>query len=512
MDEAISMDFRARSIKDLTNCRTDLLAIGLCKGQTQGQPLLANLDEAFASALGHLLTSGDFEADPGATAVFYGGPASGPRRLAVVGLGDEKSVGLDQVRKAAVAIGNLATSLKVEHLSVGLHLVPDRLDPSDLARTIAEGICFGAYRYSEFLTGPKRRPDRLAVELVVPRPVMLEELANGMRRGQIVGRAANLARTWANRPANMLRPLDMASLAVGLAKGSRHLDCKVYDHLWLTRHKMGGILAVGSGSQNRPCLIELRYSSGKGPRRRPKIGLVGKAVTFDSGGISIKPSADMDQMKLDKTGGAVVLATMKAVDELGLDLDILGLVPAVENMPSGTSYRPGDIITTFSGKTVEIVSTDAEGRLILSDALWYAVKKGCDTLVDIATLTGACMVALGKYMAGVMGNDQALISKIQKAGGLGGEPVWPLPCGPEYEEEIKGKAADLRNTGSKWGGACTAAAFLRQFVGQARWAHIDIAGVDMLEGKGQDGPYGASGFGVRLLTRLLEDMAAQDLR
>jgi len=230
---------------------------------------------------------------------------------------------------------------------------------------------------------------------------------------------------------------------------------------------------------------------------------VGKAITFDSGGISIKPSAKMDEMKLDKSGGIAVLGTMKAMAELDLPINAYGIIPAAENLPSGTSYRPGDIIKTLSGKTVEVQNTDAEGRMILCDGLSYAEKQNCDVIIDIATLTGACRVALGKYMAALMGNDEKLIKRLQRAAEDSGEKVWPMPSGDEYAEEMKSKIADLKNIGSKWGGACTAAAFLRQFVGDAKWAHLDIAGVEMFEEAAEFAAQGASGFGVRLLTTYL---------
>jgi len=272
---------------------------------------------------------------------------------------------------------------------------------------------------------------------------------------------------------------------------------------------MGGIMAVGSGSSRKPCLIVMRYAPRKGRKHRPAVALVGKAITFDSGGISIKPSADMDQMKFDKSGAAAVLATMKAIDDLGLDLDVMSLLPAAENLPSGTSYRPGDIVTTYSGRTVEVLNTDAEGRLIMCDALTYAVQQDYPIIVDIATLTGACMVALGRHMAGLMGNDDRLLAQLQQASQQSGEKVWPMPCGEEYAEEMKSKIADLKNTGSKWGGACTAAAFLRQFVGDKKWAHLDIAGVDVLQSTAESTAQGASGFGVRLLTMFLMNLAKQ---
>jgi leucyl aminopeptidase len=234
---------------------------------------------------------------------------------------------------------------------------------------------------------------------------------------------------------------------------------------------------------------------------------VGKAITFDSGGISIKPAQDMDQMKLDKTGGIAVMAAMKAAAELNLPVSLWGLIPAAENLPSGSSYRPGDIVTTHSGKTVEILNTDAEGRMILCDALAYAVRHKCGVVIDIATLTGACMVALGPYKAGLMSNDDGLIRDIEKAADDSGESVWHLPSGDEYAEEIKSKIADLKNVGSRWGGACTAAAFLRQFVGETRWAHLDIAGMDVYQTPVPHAALGSTGFGVRLLITYLMNLS-----
>jgi len=270
---------------------------------------------------------------------------------------------------------------------------------------------------------------------------------------------------------------------------------------------MGGILAVGSGSRSEPRLIVLKYTPKSKPAKGlPTVALVGKGITFDSGGISIKPAQDMDQMKLDKSGAIAVLATVRAIAELGLPIQVLGVIPSAENLPSGTSYRPGDIVTTYSGKTVEILNTDAEGRMILCDAIAYAAKQKCGVIVDIATLTGACMVALGTYKAGLMGNDNDLIGRIEKAATDSGESVWHLPSGEEYAEEMKSKIADLKNIGSRWGGACSAAAFLGQFAGDAKWAHLDIAGMDVCAKPTECTALGSTGFGVRLLTTYLMNL------
>jgi leucyl aminopeptidase len=378
-------------------------------------------------------------------------------------------------------------------------------DLSAMGRAIAEGTYFGSYRYDEFVTESENgRLNSLRVEVIDSDSAKITKLNKGLSSGVIIGRAQSYARTLANRPANIINPPELAAEAKRVAKTTAGLTCTVFDEKQMAAKGMGGVLAVGSGSANKPRFIVLKYSpAGKAASSRPTIALVGKAITFDSGGISIKPADKMDEMKLDKTGGIAVLGTMKAAAELRLPINIYGIIPAAENMPSGTSYRPGDIITTFSGKTVEVLNTDAEGRMILCDGLAYAVKQNCDVIIDIATLTGACRVALGKYMAGLMGNDERLMKQLQTAAEESGEKVWPMPSGDEYAEEMKSKIADLRNTGSKWGGACTGAAFLRQFAGDAKWVHLDIAGTEIFDKATEYTTEGSSGFGVRLLTTYL---------
>jgi leucyl aminopeptidase len=350
--------------------------------------------------------------------------------------------------------------------------------------------------------------DLLKAEVIDADAAQIRKLSKGLGRGVVIGNAQSYARTMANRPANVINPVALAEAAKKLAGGLKGLSCTVFDEKQMAAKGMGGVLAVGSGSQNKPRFIVLKYSArDKSANSRPTVALVGKAVTFDSGGISIKPAAKMDEMKLDKTGGITVLGTMKAAAELKMPINVYGIIPSAENLPSGSSYRPGDIITTFSGKTVEVQNTDAEGRMILCDALAYAVKQNCDVIIDIATLTGACRVALGKHMAGLMGNDDKLIRQLQQAAERSGEKVWPMPSGDEYAEEMKSKIADLKNIGSQFGGACTAAAFLRQFVDGKKWAHLDIAGVELYERANEFAAEGSSGFGVRLLATYLMNLA-----
>jgi leucyl aminopeptidase len=473
--------------------------------------LNSGLNKKLDGAIERLIELGDFKGKDGTSALVYGNANTGAKRILLVGLGERKKTKLDTIRKAASLAANRAVSMKAETISLALHRAfGGRFDIGKMGQACAEGTYFGSYRYDEFVTENENgRLGKLGVEVIDSDSAKTRRLNKGVNNGVVIGRAQSYARTLMNRPANVINPVEIAAAAKKLARGCKNLSCTVFDEKQLAAKGMGGILAVGSGSVNKPRLIVLKYTpAGRVNSKVPAVGLVGKAITFDSGGISIKPADNMNQMKLDKTGGIAVLCTMKAVAELGLAVPVIGLIPSAENLPSGSSYRPGDIITTFSKKTVEVQNTDAEGRMVMCDALHYADKEKCDIIIDIATLTGACKVALGSYMAGLMGNDEKLIKQLQRAGIDSGEKVWHMPSGEEYAKEMKSKIADLKNIGSKWGGACTAAAFLRQFVGERKWAHLDIAGVDIFEKGTETSAEGSSGFGVRLLTSFLMNTAA----
>ncbi len=511
MKEIISIDVKPRTA-DFSKCKTDLLALGLFSDADGLDRLTRELDRKLDGAIEQLIKSGDFRAKEGANAIVYGNDRIAAKRVLLIGLGEKKKITLDTVRKAAANAAKKAVGMKIGTVSLALHKAfGGRFDLSAMGRACAEGIYLGSYRYDEFVTeSDDGRLDSLKVEVVDSDSAKTKKLSVGLASGIAIGKAQSYARTLANRPANVISPSKLASAAKELARGNKRLSCTVFDEKQMAAKGMGGVLAVGSGSQNKPRFIILKYKPTGKTVRNLSVALVGKAITFDSGGISIKPAAKMEEMKFDKTGGITVLSTMKAVAEMQLPLNVLGIVPSAENLPSGSSYRPGDIITTFSGKTVEVQNTDAEGRMVLCDGLNYAVKQNCDVIIDIATLTGACRVALGKYMAGLMGNDENLIKRLQKAAEQSGEKVWLMPSGDEYAEEMKSKIADLKNIGSRLGGACTAAAFLRQFVGDAKWAHLDIAGVESFEKPTEFTAEGSSGFGVRLLTTYLMNLA--DLR
>jgi leucyl aminopeptidase len=501
MKEIINVELKTLKA-GFSECETDLLVVGRFSDARKGDVVSGELDGKLGGAIERLVKLGDFKGKEGNSAVLYGDGKIGARRILLIGLGEEKKVTLDSVRKAAAQAANKAAAIKVKDIALTLHKpFEKRFDLAKMAQVIAEGVYYGSYSYDEYITESENgRPGLLEIKLIEPDLGKVKKLDKGLSSGIIIGRIQSYARTLANRPANVISPAKLAEEAQKVAKSTKGISCTIFDEKQMAQMGMGGVLAVGSGSQNRPRFIVLKYAAAKG---LPVIALIGKAITFDSGGISIKPSANMEQMKLDKSGGIAVLSTVRAAAEMKLPLNIYGIIPAAENLPSGSSYRPGDIITTFSGKTVEVQNTDAEGRMILCDAISYAVKQKCEIIIDIATLTGACMVALGQYMAGLMGNDEKLIKQLQEAAEESGEKVWPMPCGEEYAKEMKSKIADLKNVGSKWGGACTGAAFLRQFAGEAKWAHLDIAGVDMIEKSTEFSAEGASGFGVRLLTTYL---------
>ena len=507
--QIIKIDVRAIK-SDIAKLKADVAVVGLFSN-APNTAFLGRLDAKLDGAIARLKKIGDFKGTAGSSIFIYTRGKIAAERLLLIGLGEKQKVTVDTIRQAAAKAAFEAVNIKAKTLAVFRHNEFAKIDLEELGQAIAEGIHFGGYRYDEFITQQQDgRSTSLSAVIVGDTMANVAKLNKGIKIGQIIGKAQNFARTLANRPGNVINPLALADEARKLARTTPRLSCKALDEKQMARLGMGGILAVGGGSKTPPRLIVVRYTpTYRALGKLPTVALVGKAITFDSGGINIKPGHGMDQMKLDKTGGIAVLATIKAAAELKLPLNLYAVVPAAENMPSGYSYRPGDIVKTYSGKTVEVLDTDAEGRMILCDGLAYARRLGCDIIVDIATLTGACKVALGKYMAGLMSNDEQLRRALEKAAQTSGEKVWPMPSGEEYLGDMKSKVADLGNLaagGSKFGDACNAAAFLGQFVGDARWAHLDIAGVDCIEKPTGSAAEGASAFGVRLLATYLVNL------
>lgn len=421
------------------------------------------------------------------------------RRTLYVGLGKRSELGADRLRKAAGAASRLLVDKGARRLAFQLD------DSGGMAGVVVDGALTGAYKFEDFL--PKERQRKHCLEeliLVVPADAVARarEEANA---GRILGEAVNYVRHLGNQPPNVAYPARLAEEANLLACADG-LTCRVFAKSTLTRHRFGGLLAVGGGSEKSPCLIELKYTGA--PAKSPVLTIVGKAITFDSGGISLKPGENMDEMKYDKMGGCAVLGIMQAVARLKLPVNVVGLIATAENMPGPQAYRPGDIVTTYDGQTVEVLNTDAEGRMVLADALGYArrkLKPAC--LIDLATLTGACVVALGPHRSGLFTGDASLRDDLVSLGETTGDRVWPLPVGEEYDEDVKSDIATVKNTGGRWGGACTAASFLRTWVGDIPWAHLDIAGTAWLTTAKPWAGKGATGVGVRLVTEFARKWA-----
>jgi leucyl aminopeptidase len=419
--------------------------------------------------------------------------------LLVVGLGKAKDFRLDNLRKAAGTAVSHASYLKQKDFVV---LAPSvkGCKGEAIAQAIVEGAILAGYQFIHYKT---KTEDIFKVEKVIV--VNEKDLSSGVKRGSILADAQNLARELDEHPANMATPLNIAKEAKKLARQER-LSITIYDKKALRRMGMGGIIAVSAGSEEPPVLVKLEYNKGK---KLPLYCVVGKGITFDSGGISLKPSKNMHEMKYDKTGAINVLGVMKAVAQLKLPIRVMGLMPFTENVPSGSATKPGDIIKSYNGKTIEVLNTDAEGRLILADALSYAVEQKPKAIIDMATLTGAIIVCLGRHAAGLFSNDDKLATKLLQAGEETHERLWRLPVWPEYSEMMKSDFADLKNISEQGeAGSITAAAFLKEFVGDVPWAHLDIAGVEISKGKhAYLSRKGATGTGVRLVIRALEKLA-----
>ncbi|OHB48505.1 MAG: hypothetical protein A2Y10_08190 [Planctomycetes bacterium GWF2_41_51] len=489
---------------DVLKFKADCLAFGVYS-DVKNSDILESLDKKLEGAISRLKKLGDFKAKAGSSIFLYTHGKIAAERILLIGFGEKKTATMDTFRKTASKAAYEAINVGAKTLAICLHYDEQDSNFEKLGKVIAEAVHFGAYRYDEFLTSTENGGSKsLSVTVINDSQKNIVKLAAGIKIGQVIAKAQNYARTLCNRPANVLYPAQFAAEAKKIAASVQGLRCTVIDEKQMAQKNMGGILSVGKGSINKPRMIIIKYTpKGKAKNSEP-IALVGKAITFDSGGISIKPSGDMHEMKYDMTGGAAVLMTMQIIAALKLPLNVYGIICAAENRPDGGSFLPGDIITTFSGKTIEVLNTDAEGRLVLSDGLEQARQLKCKTAIDIATLTGACVVALGKHKAGLFSNDEKLTEKLKAAAADSSEPVWQLPYEQLYADEIKGKIADLKNIGGRWGGACIGAAFVGEFAKDMAWAHLDIAGpMDASDPMKSYTQAGSIGFGVRLLTSYL---------
>ena len=473
---------------------TPLLALALPRGPLP--PSLAGLDKQTGGGISRLLSTGDFSAKKDETAVLYP-PGPAPRVL-LVGLGKPEEVDRSAIRRAAAVAAKRARALGVPRAA--FHLSAEargKVSHADAGQMIAEGLNQGAWQYNEMKKpGEDKKPplERFDV-LAHDGPA---DLIQGHKVGEAIGAGQTFARGLQVLPGNVATPSYVANVARELAQ--RHgFGITILDKAAIIKEKMGALLSVAQGSAEEPRFIAIEY---KGSEAAP-IVLIGKGVTFDTGGISIKPAQNMEDMKYDMSGAAAVLGTFEMLGRLKPKVHVVGLIPSTENMPSGTAVKPGDVVTSHMGKTIEIINTDAEGRLILADALSYARRYDPAAVVDIATLTGAIVVALGHTASGVMGTDDELVEEIRGAGDRADERVWPLPLWDDYRDLMKSDIADLKNSGGRPAGSISAGWFLREFVDGFPWAHLDIAGTAYTDREDAGRVKGPTGVGVRLFSEFV---------
>ncbi len=421
-------------------------------------------------------------------------------RVALVGAGARKDFSRDRLRRLALTGSLAARQRRVSRVAV-IQRPDTGMSPRDAAQVIAEGVVLANFESTAYKT--TQTPPVWIESAQVRLDGEAAEIAAGIERGRVLGEYTNLARSLANLPSNVLTPRSFAATAQEIATRAG-LTVEILDESRIAELKMGLLLGVASGSQEPPRVVVLRYEP-KNAAPGPVLGLIGKGITFDTGGISLKPADLMDRMKDDMSGGAAVLCAMSAVARLGGPVRCIGVIPLTENMPGGRAFKPGDVLTSAEGKTVEVLNTDAEGRLVLGDALWYARTLGVTHLVDVATLTGACVVALGKSATGLFGRPDAWRDRVLRASERAGDRSWPMPLFDDYKDLFKSEIADFANTGGRAGGAITGALFVQEFAGDLPWVHMDIAGTAWVEDAKPYQVKGASGVAVRTLAELALD-------
>jgi len=468
-------------------------------------PVAHQIDKTLGGTIARLLKSGDFKPKPGSVHILYPEGRIAAERLILAGLGKRGDLSLNSLRQAA---GKAASALRAAGASDVVVAADDiDLDAEEKTEALIEGALLGLYRFLRYKTKESNNNNKeiKSVAVVTERRPSIKAMERGAKSGSLIAESSMLARDMVSTPAADMTPMVVASRARDIARAFG-LKLQVLERSRMQQLGMGALLGVAAGSAQPPKFIIIEYRKGG---KKPFIALVGKTITFDSGGISIKPADGMDKMKDDMSGGAAVLGAIRAAAALRLPLNIVGLLPATENMPGGRAYKPGDVLRTFSGQTIEIINTDAEGRLVLADALAYACTYKPAAIVDIATLTGACRIALGQEASGMLGTDEKLKQRIREAGEKTGERVWELPLWEGYYDQIKSDIADMKNTGGRDGGVITAAALLSKFVGDHPWVHLDIAATAWTEKDRPYTPKGATGYGVRLLTQFLRGYAKE---
>ena len=488
----------------------DVLVVNLFEKVKKPAGATGLVDKALGGLISDIIKSGEADGKLGQTTLIHSQGKVAAKRVLVVGLGPQKDFGGEEVRLVTSAALRAARQVKAKKVATILHGAgAGGLDLSDASQALTEGALIGLYHYEGYKSknGDDKERGSISELVVVERdPQKVRAIQKGIQAGQVVSDAVNRVRDIVNTPSNKKTPIQMAAYARTVIQGTK-IRATVLDGKTVKRMGMGGFYGVAQGS-DEPCkLVVLKYQGGS--VRDPWIGLVGKGITFDTGGISIKPARNMLEMKTDMAGAATVINTIRAAADLNLKVNVLGVTPFTENMPSGHAYKPSDVVKTLSGKTVEIVNTDAEGRMILCDALTYAVKLGATKIIDLATLTGACVVCLGDVAVGLMTNQDDWGDQVLKASEESGEKMWKLPLYKEFREYLKSDVADLINcTEHGKAGTSVAGVFLKEFVGETPWVHLDIAGTAWQTGSGGYLSRGATGVGLRTLVALLRSMAA----
>jgi leucyl aminopeptidase len=482
-------------------------------------PQIQTDDKAVLDAAADLIASGEVTGKMLEIALLHKPAGLKAKRLVLIGGGKAKNFSSYELRKlAGAAVRNLKAKDLKSFAFVAPSLWTGQADTSsqstlifkrggmeDAVKSIVEGAFVGNFDPDYYKSDRKEQKiDELTV--LVPGQASTQSLQTAMDQGRIIGEAQNFTRDLVNEPGNRMTPTILADRAKKMCDETG-LKCEIYGGDKIKELKMGAFWSVAQGSDEEPRLIVMRHEPAGAPEK-PVLGLVGKGITFDSGGISIKPGEGMEKMKYDMAGGAAMIGAMRAIAQLKPNLRVIGIVCASENMPSGKAQKPGDVQIAMSGKSIEIINTDAEGRLVLADGLHYARQLGCTHLIDVATLTGACVVALGMVNAGIFANDEDFYERFSKSLQKSGEKMWRLPVDEEYRDMIKSNIADIVNSGGRWGGAVTAAMFLKEFVGDTPWLHLDIAGVAWMEDNKPWIAKGPSGIPVRSLVEFVRDLAA----
>jgi len=498
------------SFATLAEIQTELLAIPAIDTQTEKgpnakpAPVLLTADPAVAAAAAAVLATGEYKAGANETLLLHAPAGLAAKRLLLVGLGKQAKATVHSVRNAAGTAVRFTKPRGIRELVFALPETKDWSAPSS-ARAAGEGAFVGDFDPDTYRSDRKDQSVQ-SFTLVAPAGIDRAALESAFAEGVVIGESQNFTRSLVNEPGNKLTPTIMGQRAKAMARDVG-LASEVDSTDKLQELKMGAFWGVSQGSEEPPALIVLRYEPA-GMSDSPVLGLVGKGITFDTGGISIKPGDNMEKMKYDMAGGAAMLGAMRAIAQLKPKVRVIAVVCASENMPDGKAYKPGDVLTAMSGKTIDIINTDAEGRLVLADGLCYAKKLGATHLIDAATLTGAIGVALGKINAGAFSNDEATFERFNAALALSGEKFWRMPLGEEYADLIKSDIADIKNTGGRYGGASTAAEFLKVFAEDTPWIHLDIAGLAWID---ESRPYiasGPSGIGVRSILEWVRSFSA----